>query len=400
MRDIFPGFFRPSSDEFKQLWQDAIVAVDANILLHIYRYSPLLRDSFLALLEKVGDRLWVPHRAAYEFSKNRLNVISEQEKAYDIVCEKLDVIGETVRSGLPSRHVMIDSDGIKERFAKLIENEKRDLREKRGTHPVIGEPDAALQRLDKILDGKIGPPLSLQQEQELVKEGETRYKSKIPPGFRDERKNDDPLHRYGDLLVWKQLLAYAKEKKAHGIIFATDDSSDDWWWREGGKTLGPHPLLLHEAMRESGCRAYLYSGEQFIRFGLQQFDLSPNQALINEAVRVSIETRANAPERRRVAKFLIVWALAALIDSVDLGLIKMVAYRVYRSQLNAKSQKETNELLSTLGFPSVDTILKATRRLEIHKRGREKLLKLCELHNSKLDGEASRTSGDATGEKD
>ena len=49
------------------MWDEGIVSVDANILLHVYRYSPPLRDTLFVLMEKLGNRLSVPDRAAYEF---------------------------------------------------------------------------------------------------------------------------------------------------------------------------------------------------------------------------------------------------------------------------------------------------------------------------------------------
>lgn len=37
MRDLFPGYYRPTEAEFKKMWDEGIVSVDANLLLHIYR---------------------------------------------------------------------------------------------------------------------------------------------------------------------------------------------------------------------------------------------------------------------------------------------------------------------------------------------------------------------------
>jgi hypothetical protein len=43
MREKFSGYYRPTQEEFDKLWQEAILSVDANILLNIYRYSPETR---------------------------------------------------------------------------------------------------------------------------------------------------------------------------------------------------------------------------------------------------------------------------------------------------------------------------------------------------------------------
>ena len=36
--------------------------IDANVLLNLYRYNESPRDDLLEVLQKVGDRLWVPHQ--------------------------------------------------------------------------------------------------------------------------------------------------------------------------------------------------------------------------------------------------------------------------------------------------------------------------------------------------
>lgn len=38
MRSMFPGQFRLNDDGFAALWSNCIFAVDANVLLNLYRY--------------------------------------------------------------------------------------------------------------------------------------------------------------------------------------------------------------------------------------------------------------------------------------------------------------------------------------------------------------------------
>src|SRR5262249_44459667 len=97
LRELFPGYYRPTEDEFKWLWNEGVVSIDANILLHIYRYSRQLRETLFDLMQRLGDRLWIPHRVAFEFSKNRMRVISGQQKAYDDVCAVLDKVSSVIK---------------------------------------------------------------------------------------------------------------------------------------------------------------------------------------------------------------------------------------------------------------------------------------------------------------
>ena len=90
MRDLFPGYYQPTEQEFDELWKECIFSFDTNVLLHIYRYSPKTRERLFDILEKLQARIWIPHQVGYEFHKNRLNVISSQSNAYDKLVKILE----------------------------------------------------------------------------------------------------------------------------------------------------------------------------------------------------------------------------------------------------------------------------------------------------------------------
>ena len=92
MRTKFPGYFKLSNKEIETLWDKAIFTFDANILLNLYRYSDETREEFLKILEKIKDRVWITHQSAQEFFNNRLNVINQQEKAYEDAISALNAI--------------------------------------------------------------------------------------------------------------------------------------------------------------------------------------------------------------------------------------------------------------------------------------------------------------------
>ncbi|MEQ9367742.1 MAG: PIN domain-containing protein [Coleofasciculus chthonoplastes F3-SA18-01] len=91
MRDLFPGYYRPTSEEeFKKIWQEAIFSFDANILLNIYRYSSETKERLFEIIEHLKERIWIPHQVAYEYQKERLKVISQQSQPYDEIRKLLD----------------------------------------------------------------------------------------------------------------------------------------------------------------------------------------------------------------------------------------------------------------------------------------------------------------------
>jgi len=62
VKTAFPGYYRPSEEEFQVLWRSATFAFDASFLLSVYGSSKITRDQLLTLLEGLQDRLWLPHQ--------------------------------------------------------------------------------------------------------------------------------------------------------------------------------------------------------------------------------------------------------------------------------------------------------------------------------------------------
>ena len=77
-----------------------------------------------------------------------------------------------------------------------------------------------------MLFRSIGEKIPFSQKLLLLQEGQIRYDNLIPPGFRDSAKIGEA--KYGDLFVWKDIIAIAKEKNTN-IIFVCNDTKEDWW---------------------------------------------------------------------------------------------------------------------------------------------------------------------------
>ena len=89
MKNILFEFYRPTEDEFRELWNKCYFITDANVLLNLYRYSKETSESLIDILNQISQRLWIPHQVALEFHNNRLTVISDQKKAYENILEQL-----------------------------------------------------------------------------------------------------------------------------------------------------------------------------------------------------------------------------------------------------------------------------------------------------------------------
>ena len=86
----------------------------------------------------------------------------------------------------------------------------------------------------------------------------------IPPGFSDDKKTDvvnffgSPIEaKYGDLIVWEHLIAWANRDKQN-IIFITSDQKPDWI-----SSRKIRPDLAAEFNKRTGFCIYTYTLSEF-----------------------------------------------------------------------------------------------------------------------------------------
>lgn len=57
MKEKFKEYYKPTEEEFKDLWGNCEFIFDANVLLNIYRYSPKTTGEFFDVLINIQDRI-------------------------------------------------------------------------------------------------------------------------------------------------------------------------------------------------------------------------------------------------------------------------------------------------------------------------------------------------------
>lgn len=262
MKDIFPGHFRPTVQEFDRLWAEAKFVVDANVLLNLYRYSRKAREELEKALNQVSDQLYIPHQAAKEFLRNRLSVTAGQSKEYTSAISTINELIKKISS--KDRHPFIADDTLAE-FSELAKSLISNLEEQREELLKKLTEDEILEFVRASFEGRTGAPFSDERNAEIVDIGEKRYEAKVPPGYKDSEKDsaDDPLRKYGDLAVWFQVIEHAKRTRSP-VVFITDDKKEDWWLEQAGKTIGPRPELIEEFNKETGFGFWMYSVSKFV----------------------------------------------------------------------------------------------------------------------------------------
>jgi hypothetical protein len=281
VKNQFPGYFPLSEATIKKIWKEGVFSFDANFLLNFYRYSKETRAEVFKIVGAINDRIWVSHQAALEFLRNRLDVIAEQDKTYDAARKDLKEIENKLKTS--SRHPFV-SESLLRQMSALFAKLEKELEERKNEFTKLGELDDVQNELVKLLDGKVGSPYPEKRLSEIYQEGEKRYKDKIPPGFKDQVK-DGEKRKFGDLVLWFQLIDKAiAEKKP--VIFITDDAKEDWWWKSSNKTIGPRPELVDEIKAKAGVDFYIYSSDRFMEFARKYLNQSVEKSAIEEVKEV------------------------------------------------------------------------------------------------------------------
>ena len=322
MQSMFKSYYSLTPNDSKKLWSECFFAVDANVLLNLYRFPIGARKDLLRVLTHFKERLWLPHQAALEYQRNRAGVLAEQVGRFGAVISAMGKVDGALNSDLDKlqlrkRHSSIDPDKLLSKIRAEITSAKETLEAQRQKQEKEIAADQLRTEIEGLFEGRVGTPFSLESLTEIYKEGVTRYQHSRPPGYLDQEKAKEPdgvyyfdglpIHRqYGDLLVWKQLLAEAKQRKAHDLIFVTDDDKEDWWFESGGRTIGPRPELVEEARIEAGVQRFnMYSSERFIEYAREHLKLTIQadsireirEAKILEDNASSVEPRMHALER-------------------------------------------------------------------------------------------------------
>jgi hypothetical protein len=232
VKKTFPGYYRPTDDEFSELWE--------NCLQQAAAYGKI-QDSLSA-------------------AQNRLE----------------NDLRSQLRQG---RHPFIAVERLLERVRNAFSETAEQLDKSKQEHPDFLDDDPVRDTITTLLEGKVGSPYPPERLHEIFKEGKTRYEQKIPPGYEDAIKGG--VKQYGDLILWFQVIDKAKETKA-SIILVNDDRKDDWWLRFKGRTIGPQPELVEEIVSKAGVSFYMYAADPFMEHARNYLDRQIKQEAIDE----------------------------------------------------------------------------------------------------------------------
>lgn len=278
MKQIFPGYNKKSKTEIKNIWDNGIICFDTNVLLNLYRYSNDTRTALLDLIEKFKTKIYLPHQSALEYNKNRYEVISDQEKTYKDFIIKLSQIENDLKS--KSKPPFL-SNKLHSNFKAIFTDVNSEVEDSIKKYNGFLQEDPIYDSICKIFKNKISDGFSAKELEDIYCEGEKRYENKIPPGFEDE-KSKSGNRKFGDLILWKQIIEIGKREKKP-ILLITDERKIDWWWKiKDGRNMGPRQELIEEINKEAGVDFHMYSSERFLTFGSDYLKEQINQKALEE----------------------------------------------------------------------------------------------------------------------
>ncbi|HEX9980769.1 MAG TPA: PIN-like domain-containing protein [Flavobacterium sp.] len=300
--------FRIDDDNEKILFEDALIFFDTSALLNFYYFS---EDNRKEIVEKLFSqwkkRLWITSQSEYEFLKNRSKVIHKPLDTYNTLLTKskgqkegghIEEINQLINQIKPivstelrghlktlqektsktNKHPFLDGFSFEkintethnleiaiESYNKnflafrdqLVENISQ---QKKKLKSVITN-DSVLKIFEMFFN--VTEKFTYDQISEIVKEGEIRYRNQIPPGYFDEEEKLG-FQKYGDLILWKQLLEKAVELN-NDVILVINDAKEDWWVIDDKKKhISPRHELIMEFESTTNRKFWMYDINDFL----------------------------------------------------------------------------------------------------------------------------------------
>lgn len=286
-RALIQDKFYPQQSQIELLWKDCIFIFDANALTHLYQMPKDLQTRYLDVLQRFSERIWIPHHAAAEYHRHL-------EQSFSDSCPSItklhDFRAKIRKEALAFSNEYQEWHWLKELFSSLEENAEKLI------ETAIGERNRRIQKFESLknsvavlFENKVGPAFSETELEEVNVEAQHRLVDNRPPACEvDAQKKEN---KFGDVIIWKQILNHAVETQK-SFIFITDDRKQNWHFLDESGLVGPRPELIAEAKRVANVLMWSYSSTGFIKWAQTELDL-PKKERIDTVIKKSEEEYKN-----------------------------------------------------------------------------------------------------------
>ncbi|MES9882254.1 MAG: PIN-like domain-containing protein [Sedimenticola sp.] len=308
MKNVFSGFYNPSDQSLKTAWKSetTLFVFDTSTLINLYGYATQTRDDFFSILEKIEDNIWIPYHVGIEYQKRRLGAVKEEKAVFSKINACIKSINSVfdddfkelnLNRRFPALHTKTEK--LQSDINKHISKYNRSVSTLDKKQPCVRGHDSIRETIDTFFNDKVGNiPENQKWLDDIYSEGEERYKIKVPPGYMDTNKGKAKTpqfvysgllyeRKYGDFIIWKQIMEKAENENIKAVIFITDDAKEDWWYKldsRGDKIIGPRAELREEICKNSKIDIFtIYNTSDFLSAGKDLLNVNISNDSVSDA---------------------------------------------------------------------------------------------------------------------
>lgn len=294
-KEEFYGFYREPFNKENMTNENTIIVFDTNSLLNVFRFTPEASKEYFEIIQSIQDKIYIPYLVALEFHFHKsetllLNEINVTKFKNDFSKNWNKVKSDAVKklfSSLTFRNDLQQNE-LTTFLSNLLNSDKLDIEAKliEKISSISDNQKNTFKILIQIMESKTGERYTQDMITKIEKEGEERYKNGIPPGFNDANKKLSRSYngikyqqKFGDLIIWKDIISKAKEDRIKHVIFVTSDGKqdsktdlnykvcvgNDGNGKEKYQIIGPRIELIEEMKNETGADFYLMDELEFMK---------------------------------------------------------------------------------------------------------------------------------------
>lgn len=240
--------------------ENKIIILDTNVLLHIYSYSPDISEFAIKCLNAAKNDIIIPQTVSIEYKRHQKKEFKKMkdkisstrnyaDRQLEGIRERLSgVCNELKKLQLPD--VELIDDVIDEKWSDIRKEFENYFDDRESALSMLasawGETDKVLEFYKELEKAKhIMQPIDQVELYGLCDTAEKRYEKNTPPGYKDKDKKGNGLRKYGDYLIWWEVMRYAKKEQAD-VLFVTDDVKVDWCIKRDDGSVSLREELLKE----------------------------------------------------------------------------------------------------------------------------------------------------------
>lgn len=235
---------------------NTLIVLDTNVLLAAYQWRQATKNQIEDMIKQFHskNRLKFSLQVIKEFTKNRSILIQER---IDDVSEEINKLNKSTPIDklvpvLNGTALFEKTQNTQEEYMKIKGVYIEYLKEVKKELVKLLYQDDFLELIHQTSKENLIKLYDKDYLSDSYKEGEMRFDKKIPPGFKDGKKNNG--NKYGDFLLWKDIISVKSN-----VIFVSNDEKEDWCLKDSnGQTLSTRPELLKEFFEKTNGKNFIH----------------------------------------------------------------------------------------------------------------------------------------------